>query len=244
MKISNVGLDLIKSFEGCQLKAYQCPAGIWTIGYGETGTFTLTGQKIVPGMTITKEQAEESFKLVLSKKGYENAVNRLGVELNQNQFDALVSFCYNLGTGIFKGSLENAIKNRNWSNVAAQMLLYNKARVNGKLTVLKGLERRRQAESALFLKPCVKEDKQLKEAVHKIAFEYDINEPSCNDVSKMKMQYVPGLIKKLGGIVEINSKITKCGMNFELERWKYIMSTGAYSANNVRSLLIKYAATL
>lgn len=243
MKISNVGLDLIKSFEGCQLKAYQCPAGIWTIGYGETGTFTLTGQKIVPGMTITKEQAEESFKLVLSKKGYENAVNGLGVELNQNQFDALVSFCYNLGTGIFKGSLENAIKNKNWSNVAAQMLLYNKARVNGKLTVLKGLERRRQAESALFLKPYT-EDKQLKDAVHKIAMQFNINETSWNSVASMKMVNVPSLIKKLGGIVAINSRVTQKGMSFDLERWKYIISTGAYSANNVRALLIKYAATL
>ena len=242
MKISNVGLDLIKNFEGCQLKAYKCPADVVTIGFGETGKFALTGEKIVMGMSITEEQAKNSFRIAL--KPYEDAVNRLDAELNQNQFDALVSFCYNLGTGIFKGSLENAIKNKNWSNVAAQMLLYNKARVNGKLTVLKGLERRRQAESALFLKPCVKEDKQLKEAVHKIAMVHDINETSWNDVSKMKMQYVPGLIKKLGGIVEINSKITKCGMNFELERWKYIMSTGAYSANNVRSLLIKYAATL
>ena len=239
MKISNAGLDLIKSFEGCQLKAYRCPAGVWTIGWGTTEP--VNGVKPHQGMRITQAQADQL--LVDHLQAYENAVNRLGVELNQNQFDALVSFCYNLGTGIFKGSLENAIKNRNWSNVAAQMLLYNKARVNGKLTVLKGLERRRQAESALFLKPC-KEDNQLKEAVHKIAMVHDINETSWNDVSKMKMQYVPGLIKKLGGIVEINSKITKKGMSFDLERWKYIMSTGAYSANNVRALLIKYAATL
>ena len=99
-------------------------------------------------------------------------------------------------------------------------------------------------DNKLYEYDTVKEDKQLKDAVHKIAGEFDINEPAWNDVANMKMQYVPGLIKKLGGIVEINSKITKCGMNFELERWKYIMSTGAYSANNVRALLIKYAATL
>ena len=241
MKISDVGLELIKSFEGCQLKAYKCPADVVTIGFGETGKFALTGEKIVMGMSITEEQAKESFRIAL--KPYENAVNRLGVPLNQNQFDALVSFCYNLGTGIFKGSLENAIKNRNWSNVAAQILLYNKARVNGKLTVLKGLERRRQAESELFLKPCT-EDKQLKDAVHKIAMEHDINESAWNSVSNMKMVNVPSLIKKLGGIVAINSQITKKGMSFDLERWKYIISTGAYSANNVRALLIKYAATL
>lgn len=239
MKISNVGLGLIKSFEGCQLKAYKCPAGVWTIGWGTTEP--VNGVRPHEGMRITQAQADKL--LVEHLRAYENAVNRLGAELNQNQFDALVSFCYNLGTGIFKGSLENAIKNRNWSNVAAQMLLYNKARVNGKLTVLKGLERRRQAESELFLKPCL-EDKQLKEAVHKIAMEHNINESAWNNVANMKMVNVPSLIKKLGGIVAINSQITKKGMSFDLERWKYTISTGAYSANNVRSLLIKYAATL
>ena len=239
MKTSKTGLDLIKSFEGCQLKAYRCPAGVWTIGWGTTEP--VNGVRPHEGMRITQAQADRL--LVEHLQAYENAVNRLGVELNQNQFDALVSFCYNLGTGIFKGSLENAIKNRNWSNVAAQMLLYNKARVDGKLTELKGLTRRRQAESELFLKPYA-EDKQLKEAVHKIAMEHNINEVAWNNVANMKMVNVPSLIKKLGGIVAINARITKCGMNFDLERWKYIISTGAYSANNVRALLIKYAATL
>lgn len=87
-------------------------------------------------------------------------------------------------------------------------------------------------------------DKELKDAVHKIAMAYSINESAWNSVASMKMVNVPSLIKKLGGIVAINSQITKKGMSFDLERWKYIISTGAYSANNVRSLLIKYAATL
>ena len=90
----------------------------------------------------------------------------------------------------------------------------------------------------------IKEDKQLKEAVHKIAMAYSINESAWNSVANMKMANVPSLIKKLGGIVAINFQITHKGMSFDLERWKYIISTGAYSANNVRSLLIKYAATL
>ena len=239
MKISNVGLDLIKSFEGCQLKAYKCPAGVWTIGWGTTEP--VNGVRPHQGMVITQAQADRL--LIEHLQAYENAVNRLSVPLNQNQFDALVSFCYNLGTGIFKGSLENAIKNRNWSNVAAQMLLYNKARIDGKLTELKGLTRRRQAESELFLKPYT-EDKQLKDAVHKIAMAYSINESAWNSVSNMKMVNVPSLIKKLGGIVAINARVTKYGMSFDLERWKYIISTGAYSANNVRALLIKYAAAL
>lgn len=90
----------------------------------------------------------------------------------------------------------------------------------------------------------IKEDKELKDAVHKIAMAYSINESAWNSVANMKMANVPSLIKKLGGIVAINSQITKKGMSFDLERWKYIISTGAYSANNVRALLIKYAATL
>lgn len=153
LKTSKTGLDLIKSFEGCQLKAYRCPAGVWTIGWGTTEA--INGVKPHKGMAITQEQADKL--LIDHLKAYENAVNRLGVPLNQNQFDALVSFCYNLGTGIFKGNLLTAIKAKNWASVASQLCLYNKARVNGKLTVLKGLDRRRRAESALFLKECDKE---------------------------------------------------------------------------------------
>ena len=231
MRISNVGLDLIKSFEGCRLKAYRCPAGVVTIGFGETGKFALTGEKIVMGMSITEEQAKDSFRVAL--RPYENAVNRLGVEFNQNQFDALVSFCYNLGTGIFKGSLENAIRNRNWSNVASQMLLYNKARVNGKLTVLKGLERRRQAESALFLKP-VQEDTELIKAVDLLYKRGIINSPRAwYSVDRFKMEYVPGLIKHMGGINRlIKERIITDSLLWERKQ---------YNANHVRSLIIKYS---
>lgn len=145
MKISNTGLNLIKTFEGCYLKAYRCPAGVLTIGYGCT-----VGVK--EGQTITQDQADRMLLAELSR--FEKAVNNLGVEFNQNQFDALVSFAYNLGAGIFKGSLLTAIKSKDWTSVASQMLLYNKARVNGKLTVLKGLDRRRKAEVELFKKGC------------------------------------------------------------------------------------------
>lgn len=229
MKISNVGLELIKSFEGCQLKAYKCPAGVWTIGWGTTEP--VNGVRPHEGMRITQAQADSL--LVEHLQAYENAVNRLGAELNQNQFDALVSFCYNLGTGIFKGSLLNAIKASQWSNVASQMLLYNKARVNGKLTVLKGLERRRQAESALFLKPCT-EDAELIKAVDLLYKRGIINSPKVwYSVDKFKMEYVPGLIKHMGGIDRlIKDKIITDSLLWERKQ---------YNANHVRSLIIKYS---
>ena len=229
MRISKTGLDLIKSFEGCQLKAYRCPAGVWTIGWGTTEP--VNGVKPHEGMRITREQADQL--LVEHLKRYEDAVNRLGVPLNQNQFDALVSFCYNLGTGIFKGSLLNAIKAKQWSSVAAQMLLYNKARVNGKLTVLKGLERRRQAESALFLKP-VQKDTELIKAVDLLYKRGIINSPKVwYSVDKFKMEYVPGLIKHMGGIDRlIKDKIITDALLWERKQ---------YNANHVRSLIIKYS---
>ena len=229
LKTSKVGLDLIKSFEGCQLKAYRCPAGVWTIGWGTTEP--VNGVRPHEGMRITQAQADSL--LVEHLQAYENAVNRLGAELNQNQFDALVSFCYNLGTGIFKGSLLNAIKAKQWSSVAAQMLLYNKARINGKLTVLKGLERRRQAESALFLKP-VQEDTELIKAVDLLYKRGIINSPKVwYSVDKFKMEYVPGLIKRMGGIDRlIKDKIITDSLLWERKQ---------YNANHVRSLIIKYS---
>lgn len=88
-------------------------------------------------------------------------------------------------------------------------------------------------------------DRDLKEAVHKITLSgVDINESSWDDVSKMKMQYVNGLISKLGGIQFINDRITSKGMSFDLEKWKYQIKTGAFNSSNVRSLLIKFARTV
>ncbi len=136
MKISQKGIDLIKSFEGCVLSAYLCPSNVWTIGYGHT-----TG--VYQGQVITKEQAEEYLKTDLVR--YEGYVNNTCLVLNQNQFDALVSFTYNCGSG----NLKKLIANRNIAQIAEAMLLYNKS--NGK--TLSGLVRRREAERKLFLTP-------------------------------------------------------------------------------------------
>lgn len=140
MKTGNKGIELIKHFEGCELEAYKCPAGVWTIGYGH-----IKGVK--EGMTITEHQAEEMLKSELNE--YEGYINNLvTVELNQNQFDAMVSWVYNLGGGNLKAStLLKVLNAGNYAGVPEQMLRWNKA--GGK--VLEGLTRRRQAEADLFV---------------------------------------------------------------------------------------------
>lgn len=135
MKINKAGLELIKSFEGCHLTAYKCPADVWTIGYGHT-------LGVYEGMKITQAEAEQYLKDDMTK--YESYVKRFcKLELNENQFSALVSFTYNCGVG----NLQTLIRNRNTDQIAEALLLYNKAK--GK--VLTGLVRRRKAERELFL---------------------------------------------------------------------------------------------
>ena len=141
MNVSETGIELIKKFEGCILKAYKCPAGVWTIGYGHT-----SGVK--EGQNITKAKAEEFLKQDL--KQFEVAVNNLvNVSLNQYQFDALVSFCYNLGPGNLKSSTLLKLLNKgDYKGAAEQFDRWVYA--SGKK--LAGLVTRRAAEKDLFLK--------------------------------------------------------------------------------------------
>ena len=142
-ELGTAGLALIKSFEGCRLKAYK-PVPTekhWTIGWGHYGA------DVTEGMTITQEQADAL--LVKDCAGSVAAVNNpkycpITDELNQNQFDALVSFTFNCGSG----GLQTLCKNRTAAEIAEKMLLYNKG--GGK--VLPGLVRRRNAERELFVK--------------------------------------------------------------------------------------------
>ena len=139
MNTSQNGIDLIKHFEGCELYAYKCPAGVWTIGYGHT-------KDVEPGMQITEDDAHNM--LVEELNEYETYVNTLvSVPLNQNQFDALVSWVYNLGGGNLKAStLLKVLNSGDYEGVPAQIMRWKKA--GGK--VLEGLTRRRQAEADLF----------------------------------------------------------------------------------------------
>ena len=175
--ISKVGIDLIKSFEGCYLKAYKCPAGVWTIGWGTTEA--IDGVKPHEGMVITQKQADEL--LIKNLKGYENAVNKyVTYSINQNQFDALVSFAYNCGNGALKTS--TLLKKLNAGDVhgaANEFLRWNKA--NGK--VLNGLTRRREAERKLFLK-------EEEEVVKNIKINLNGVEKNVNAIEKDGHNYV------------------------------------------------------
>ncbi len=139
MKISQEGLALIKKFEGCELEAYKCAAGVWTIGYGST-------KGVKEGDTMTQEDADNL--LLHEMEEYEGYVNDLvEVDLKQNQFDALVSWVFNLGPANLKAStLLKVLNAKDYEGVPAQIKRWNKA--NGK--VLQGLIRRREAESLLF----------------------------------------------------------------------------------------------
>jgi lysozyme len=147
MKTNRAGIELIKSFEGLELAAYKCPAGVWTIGYGHT---TAAGPPAVKGgMKITAEQATEI--LVRDLVSYEAAVMKaLTRSPNENQFSAMVSLCYNIGAGAFAAS--TVVKKFNAGDAegaAAAFRLWKKG--GGK--VLPGLIRRREAEIELFRAP-------------------------------------------------------------------------------------------
>lgn len=142
MNISENGKNLIKSFEGCRLKAYKAvpTEKYWTIGWGHYGSDVYVGQ------VITQEEADRLFDKDVER--YVNAVRnaKLGFSPNQNQFDSLCSFCYNLGTGImsdFTGKSANTVAN--------EMLLY----VNSGGVRLEGLVSRRKKEVELFNKACI-----------------------------------------------------------------------------------------
>jgi lysozyme len=144
--INKASTDLIKSFEGCSLKAYKCPAGIWTIGYGTTAA---AGVGVIPheGMKITQAQADHYLEITIEKFSTEVAT-LLTRATTQNEFGAFVSLAYNIGVGAFKKS--SALRYFNageHAKAADAILMWNKA--GGK--VLAGLTRRRMAERDLFL---------------------------------------------------------------------------------------------
>ena len=139
---------MIESFEGCLLKASNKLDGVWTIGYGQTGNYY--GKRVRRGMTTTKALAHAWLR-DHSIKTYEDAVTQaVKVPLNQNQFDALVSFAYNVGVGALKQSTTlRKLNAGDYAGAADALTMWTKC--NGK--VLAGLVRRRKEERALFLTP-------------------------------------------------------------------------------------------
>lgn len=139
--ISEQGVELIAKYEGCKLEAYKCPAGVWTIGYGHTAG-------VKPGDKLSSQQEALSLLRQDLQKygGYVNICVKKGFiafPLNQNQFDALTSFCYNCGNG----NLQKLVSGRDAATIADKLLLYNKG--GGK--VLAGLTKRREEERLRFL---------------------------------------------------------------------------------------------
>jgi|TARA_B100000900_G_scaffold393014_1_gene389074 lysozyme len=139
MKCSQEGLELIKKFEGCRLEAYRCSANVLTIGYGHTGGVLETD-------VITQDVADKLLKEDIAK--FEKYVNvNVAVELNQNQFDALVAWTFNLGVGNLRSStMLKKLNESDYDSVPFEMRRWNKA--GGK--TLDGLIRRRKAEGLLF----------------------------------------------------------------------------------------------
>ena len=149
MKISEIGLELIKKYEGFYSKPYLCPAGVPTIGYGLTYYPSDRRKVTLKDKPITKDIATAMLKEVLSI--YEGEVKKqVKATLNQNQFDALVSFTYNLGgTNLSKSTLLKKVNaNPNDPSISSEFIKWNKA--GGK--VLAGLSKRRKEEAELYFK--------------------------------------------------------------------------------------------
>jgi GH24 family phage-related lysozyme (muramidase) len=159
MNLSQTGINLIKSFEGCRLSAYKpTPAEPhYTIGYGHSGDDVRAGE------TITQAQADAYLAQDLSKFA-SGVLALIKVPVNQNQFDALVSFAYNCGLGSFKSStLLTFVNQKNFSSAANEFAKWNKS--GGK--VLAGLIKRRAAEKALFLKAVPQPVKSVQKPIAK-----------------------------------------------------------------------------
>lgn len=140
MKINAEGIAIIKQFEGCELKAYKCPAGVWTIGYGHTG------KDVTPGLVISATHAERL--LLRDVESFEAGVSELvKVELTDNQFSALVSLAFNIGLGRFKNS--TLLRKLNQGKYADAAQQFNKW-VYAAGVKLGGLVKRRAAERELF----------------------------------------------------------------------------------------------
>lgn len=141
MITSDKGLALIKRFEGFRAEAYKCPAGVWTIGYGHT-------YGVKEGDRVSEEYATELLRKDVASA--EAAVNTyVNSVIGQSQFDALVSFVFNCGSGNFRNSTLLKVVNstpRSFAEVRRQFMRWNKA--GGK--VLPGLTRRREAEADMY----------------------------------------------------------------------------------------------
>jgi lysozyme len=142
MTVSQRGIDLIKQFEGLRLKAYQDSVGVWTIGYGTT--MYLDGTRVKKGDVITEDKAEALLRIDIARRAA--AVGTIHV--NQNQFDAILSFCYNVGLGAWAKSTlrKKIIQDRNDPTIRDEFMKW----VNAGGKKLPGLVKRRKQEADLY----------------------------------------------------------------------------------------------
>jgi lysozyme len=152
MKVNQATVDLVKKKEGFKAKAYLCPAGVWTIGYGTTARAGI-GVDVQQGMTISEKEAERLLRLGLER--FASQIRPMIKQpINDNQFGAFLSLAYNIGPSAFSKS--SALRHFNGGDNASAtqaMRAWNKARVKGKLQVLQGLVNRREDEIKLFNTP-------------------------------------------------------------------------------------------
>lgn len=143
MKVSSLGLDLIKAYESLRLKAYLCPAGKWTIGWGHTAG-------VRPGDTCTREEAENMLAQDAAF-AERRVLGNVKAPLTQNQFDALVSFAFNV-RGFEASTLVKKINAGDYGGAAKEFPRWNKGQdpKTGKFVVLNGLVARRDDEMKLF----------------------------------------------------------------------------------------------
>lgn len=143
MQLSTAIKKKIKAWEGCRLTAYRCPSGVMTIGYGHTG------KDVTPGKRITQAEADALFDTDITKFAATVEDDFSGVKLNGNQFDALVSLSFNIGTLRVKApTLTYKVKSDpNDPTIRAEFMRHVNARVNGVLKPLPGLMKRRAAEA-------------------------------------------------------------------------------------------------
>lgn len=210
MHTSKNGIELIKKYEGLYLHAYKCPAGVLTVGYGTTNADKeITCFTINKNTTITKEKAEGLLKKSIEKK-YEPLVNKYNeiYKFNQNEYDALISFCYNIGSIT---QLTQKGK-RTKKEIAAAMVKYNNA--GGK--VLKGLTRRREEEQKLFLTQVKQEIK--KETVIKKNI-YVVTSQGLNVRAGTGKKYKALDVLKKGDRVEIDKVVKNWGRIKNVNRW-------------------------
>ena len=143
MKPSQNCINLIKKFEGCHLKAYKCPAGLWTIGYGNTQW--TDGKSVKEGQEISLYKAESLLTFYVEK-----FASQIKINVNQNQFDALVSFAYNTGIGAFnKSTLKKMVIDNPGNPLIKDEFLKWVAKGS---SYEKGLTKRRIEESNLYFK--------------------------------------------------------------------------------------------